>query len=103
MSRRREEVENSDYVRFARRILRAMGKRVSAGDIDALPELVALRDDLDRTIEETVRSLRSEPWLYSWADIGGVLGVSRQAAQKRWGHLEAVNPRHTGGQPTHLR
>lgn len=99
----RREVETSDYTLFARRILRAMGRRVSAGDIAALPELVALRDELDTTIDETVVALRSEPWTYSWSQIGEALGISRQAAQKRWGHLEATNPRTRGGQPTSLR
>jgi hypothetical protein len=97
------KVETSDYSRFARRILRAMGRRVSAGDIAALPELIALRDELETTIEETVQALRSDPWCYSWAQIGDVMGTSRQAAQKRYGHLKPTGGRRAGGQPISRR
>jgi hypothetical protein len=101
--RAKREVETTDYVGFARRILRAMGKRVSAGDVAALPELLALRDDLDRQIDETIGALRSEPWCYSWAQIGDALGITRQAAQKRFGHVLTKNARQVGGQPANLR
>jgi predicted DNA-binding protein (UPF0251 family) len=39
---------------------------------------------------------------YSWAQVGAELGVSRQAAQQRFGHL--VKSRRTrGAQPANLR
>jgi DNA invertase Pin-like site-specific DNA recombinase len=92
-----------DYAAFARRILRAMSRRVGAGDIAALPELLALADELDAAIAEAVRQLRSDPFCYSWAQIARELGVSRQAAQRRWGHLDVDGGRQVGGQPAHLR
>jgi hypothetical protein len=53
--RRRDVVENDEYAGFIRRIVRAYGRRVSNGDIEALRE-IATR-----------------------------IGVTRQAAQQRWG------------------
>lgn len=93
---------NSEYAGFARRILRAMSRRVGTGDIAALPELVKLQTELDAFIEDAVRDLRTEEGgAYSWAQIAGVLGVSRAAVQKRWGHVGGV--RQAGGQPGSLR
>jgi hypothetical protein len=69
--------------------------------IAALPELVALETELAAAIEDAVRQLRAEPFCYSWTQIGDVLGVSRQAALKRWGHVGGA--RVPGGQPAGLR
>jgi hypothetical protein len=91
----------SAYGRFVARILKAYGRRINAGDIAALPELVALHDDLDATITDAVRQLRAEPHSYSWAQIGAALGVSRQAAMQRWADVGGA--RRAGGQPSHLR
>ena len=81
--RRRKAVENDDYAAFARRVIRAFGRRIAAGDIDALYDAAALADQLDITIKTAVTGLRQRG--YSWADIGLQLGVTRQAAQQRWG------------------
>lgn len=99
--RRKRDVENDEYLRFMRRILRAIGKRVGAGDIDTLAELVKLRDDLDEQILATVAELRGPKWQYSWAQIGDALGITRQAAQKRF--AAAGGARKPGGQPSNLR
>lgn len=101
MASRTTEVETSAYAAFMRRVMKAYAKRVGAGDIAALPELVALRDELDEYILAAVAELRSERWNYSWAQIGDALGISRQAAQKRFS--EAGGARRPGGQPGHLR
>ena len=81
--RSRPAVENDDYAAFARRIIRAHGRRVAAGDPDALVALVGLGRDVDAATTEGVTGLRAAG--YSWGDIAGRLGVSRQAAQQRWG------------------
>jgi hypothetical protein len=81
-------VENDDYTAFANRILRAYGRRVASGDIDALADMAALSAILDDTITTAVAGLRQHG--YSWADIGSRLGVTRQAAQQRWGHERAI-------------
>lgn len=79
----RRVVENPQFDAFARRILRAYGRRVASGDIEALRAMVGLADQLDAAITEAVRGLRQ--YGYSWAEIGDRLGTSRQAAQQRWG------------------
>jgi hypothetical protein len=81
--RRRRRVENDEYAAFVRRVLRAYSRRVGDGDVEALALMVGLADDIDRAITEAVKGLRTHG--YSWAEIGSRLGVTRQAAQQRWG------------------
>lgn len=75
-------VENSEFTAFSRRILRAVGRRIAAGDVDALPDLAALSADLDAAIGDVVLGLRAVG--YSWGEIAARLGVTRQAAHQRW-------------------
>jgi hypothetical protein len=81
--RRRDVVENDEFAAFARRIIRAHGRRVATGDVEALRDLVALSTVIDEAIGQAVIGLRA--FGYSWAEIGARLGISRQAAQQRWG------------------
>jgi hypothetical protein len=81
--RRSKAVENDDYAAFLRRAIRAFGRRIAAGDIDALGDAAFLSAQLDTVIKTAVTGLRQRG--YSWADIGRQLGVTRQAAQQRWG------------------
>ncbi|GAA2714034.1 hypothetical protein ACFY2R_12945 [Micromonospora olivasterospora] len=81
--RRREVVENDEFAAFARRIIRAHGRRVATGDVEALRDLVALSSAIDDAVGQAVIGLRA--FGYSWAEIGSRLGISRQAAQQRWG------------------
>ncbi|WFE37980.1 hypothetical protein [Micromonospora sp. WMMD998] len=81
--RRRDVVENDAFAAFARRIIRAHGRRVADGDVEALRDLVAMSSVIDDAITDAVVSLRA--FGYSWAEIGSRLGISRQAAQQRWG------------------
>jgi hypothetical protein len=80
----RPVVENDAYAAFARRILRAYARRIATGDIESLSLMTRLADDIEVAIAEAVTGLRA--FGYSWADIGTRLGVTRQAAQQRWGH-----------------
>lgn len=102
MTDERRTVGNDDYGAFARRILTAYAKRVGSGDVAALADLVRLRDDLDAALDSAVAALRSEPNVYSWADVASALGVTRQAAMKRWRHVDP-GLRKPGGQPGRLR
>ena len=79
----RPVVENDAYAAFARRILRAYARRIATGDIESLTLMTRLADDIDTAIRSAVTGLRD--FGYSWADIGSRLGVTRQAAQQRWG------------------
>ena len=81
--RRSRVVENDEYAGFLRRVTRAFGRRIAAGDIDALADAAILSRQLDITIKTAITGLRQRG--YSWADIGLQLGVTRQAAQQRWG------------------
>jgi hypothetical protein len=81
--RRRPVVENDEYAAFTRRIIRAYARRVAAGDVEALTDMVALSIELDRAIGRAVIGLRT--YGYSWAEIALRLGITRQAAQQRWG------------------
>ena len=81
--RRRRRAENDEYASFTRRVIRAHAKRVAAGDIDALADMTGLATELDEAIAQAVIGLREAG--YSWAEIAARLGVSRQAAQQRWG------------------
>jgi hypothetical protein len=76
-------VENDEFAAFVRRVLRAYARRVGTGDIDALTSMTDLAAEIDTVICQAVASLRA--FGYSWADIGARLGITRQAAQQRWG------------------
>ena len=75
-------VENTEFTAFGSRVIRAAGRRVAAGDVEALPALAALSVELDTAIGAAVTGLRRAG--YSWAEIAARLGVTRQAAQQRW-------------------
>ena len=81
--RSRRLVENDEYAAFVRRILRAYSRRVADGDVEALVLLVGLAEEIDTAMAEAVKTLGAHG--YSWAEIGARLGISRQAAQQRWG------------------
>lgn len=84
--RRRHRVETSKFAAFAKRILRAYSRRVGdEADIEALTDLVALSVALDDAIAQAVLGLRRANPPYSWAEIGARLGITKQAAQQRWG------------------
>ena len=77
-------VENREFAAFVRRIIRAVGRRVAAGDVEALPELLLLADEVEQATQSAVAGLRVAG--YSWAEIAARTGTSRQAAQQRWGN-----------------
>jgi hypothetical protein len=81
--RRKRRVENDEYAAFARRVLRAYSRRIAAGDIDALEGMADLAAEVETATGQAVTGLRQQG--YSWADVGLRLGITRQAAQQRWG------------------
>jgi hypothetical protein len=83
--RPRRQVENDEYAAFVRRILRACSRRVGDGDgdVEALGLMLGLAEEIDTAIAEAVKGLRAHG--YSWAEISSRLGITRQAAQQRWG------------------
>lgn len=75
--------DHGPYSAMARRIVRAFGRRVADSDPDDLSLLLALRAELDDVTADAVRAHRRAG--YSWAQIALPLGMTRQAAQQRWG------------------
>jgi hypothetical protein len=82
-NRRRRVVENDEYAAFVRRIIRAYARRVASGDIEALTDLATVATEVNNAITDAVTGLRG--YGYSWAEIARPLGVTRQAAQQRFG------------------
>ena len=81
--RPRRVIENDEYAAFIRRVIRAYSRRIATGDIDAIADMAAAADHLDKAIADAITGLRATG--YSWADIAARLGITRQAAQQRWG------------------
>lgn len=84
--RPKREVENTEFLGFALRILEAAGRRVATGDIDALPLLLELGDRARLAEVNAVIGLRLDHG-YTWQEIGDRCGFTRQAASKRWGAI----------------
>jgi hypothetical protein len=74
--------DTTDYAAMMRRMIRAYGRRVAAGDPEDLAGLAGLCELVEETLAAAVAEQRA---MFSWGDIGRALGVSRQAAQQRWG------------------
>src|SRR5204862_418091 len=72
-----------EYAAFLNRVVRAYGRRVASGDIEALRDMLALTTELETAIDHAVFGLRR--FGYSWTEIANRIGVTRQAAQQRWG------------------
>lgn len=74
--------DHREFTGFARRVLRALARRVAVSDVEDLVELVELRVEVDRALEAAVAGLRASG--SSWTEIGRALGVSKQAARQRF-------------------
>jgi hypothetical protein len=82
MARRGRERSFEDVHGAVRRFMAALAVRVGDADEFELGELVALRDDLEAAIVEAIRlQLQCGK---SWQSIGDALGMTRQAAHKRY-------------------
>ena len=55
----------------------------------SISELVEQRNEVDEDLTEAVRSARRSE--RSWAEIGAMLGVSKQAAQRKYANVAATN------------
>jgi hypothetical protein len=83
--RKREKTatDNTEFDAFVRRIVRAYARRVANGDIESIAALRHLSSTVDTATRDAVRGLRT--FGYSWTDIAARVGITRQAAQMRWG------------------
>lgn len=75
--------DHGDYFRFARRTIRALARRVGDSDPDDLQLMLELQNELKDGIARAVRAQRDAG--FSWSQIAEPLGMTRQAAQARWG------------------
>ena len=82
-TREKREVENDAYCGFLARGIRALGRRIASGDVEDIGKALYLRNLLDAQIAESVRILNGKG--ESWERIGRGAGITRQAAQQRWG------------------
>lgn len=74
--------DHREFTAFARRVLRALARRVAVSDVEDLTELVELRVEVDRALDVAVAGLREAG--VSWTEIGRGLGISKQAARQRF-------------------
>ncbi len=82
-------VENAEYVAMVRRVLRRLGQRAGE-DPTALRDLAELAADVNAALTNAVDAARNQSTPpYSWSEIGRELGVSKQAAQQRYGEPTA--------------
>lgn len=75
--------ENPEIAAAIVRMTRALGARIAAGDPYDLELVGDVATALQKAERAAVTGLRKQG--YSWADIGDGAGISRQAAQQRWG------------------
>ena len=87
MARKRNTpTDSSEYLGFMERVTKNLAKRAVDDGIDALHSLGVIAKLHDSVMHELVAYLRTEEGgAYSWTDIGDALGVTRSAAQKRFG------------------
>lgn len=81
--RTRRERETSEWLTMLRRMIAAAGRRVADADEVELGMLLGLHHDLENAIAEAVSGQRARG--RSWAYIASAMGITRQAAQQRWG------------------
>lgn len=83
---RKSASDGQKAVDFAERIIIAASRKISTEwDLDSLRSLARLRQSVDSAERDVVARLREEGE-YSWTDIGDALGITRQAAQQRFGN-----------------
>ena len=74
--------DNTGYLQCVVRMIKAAAKRVGDADEFDLAHFVSLRPLLDDQIKLAVELQRKNG--KSWSDIGSALGISKQAAMKRF-------------------
>jgi hypothetical protein len=90
MARQRKEREAPEVGAASARMMRALVRRAADGELEAVEELARLQAVLDACLHEAVQGYRNGPAEASWADVGRILGTTRQSAQARFGHAQAV-------------
>jgi hypothetical protein len=76
--------ETADYAAMATRVIAKLGDRVGT-DFDQLGELAQVAKAADAALRTAVTAIRATRDDVSWAEIGAMLGITRQGAQQRFG------------------
>lgn len=87
--RLRSDYEASELGAMLGRMLRALVRRATAGELDAVVELQVLERAVGAALIAAARGAHGEPGRYSWTEIAVELGITRQAAWKRFELLGA--------------
>lgn len=82
--RRARWVEDAEYGAMLIRMVDAYGRRLAMADAGDLPQLVELATKVDDVLAASVLAMRARG--VTWSEIGEAFGITKQAAQKRWGH-----------------
>lgn len=98
--RRERRAPGGDYMGQQLRQAAYGATYVAAGTV-SLGQLARVADAHRLVLDQAVIRLVEQEG-YSWSMVGAELGVSRQAAQQRFGHL-VKSRRSRGAQPAHLR
>jgi hypothetical protein len=80
--------ETPEFAQMMRRMLASWIRRVGDGDPGDLTDLLVASNELDAGIQAAVTEQRAT-YGTSWAAIGRAAGITRQAAQQRWGLTRA--------------
>lgn len=83
--RRRKEHESPDLVAMLNRVAKALVRRAAEGDLEAVSALREAERAMGNALVDAARAAHEEPNAYSWTEIGRELGMTRQAAQQRFG------------------
>lgn len=78
--------ENPEYAAFARRIIRAAGRRIASGDPSSLKTFIDLGEDLRTAVETGVKGLRKSG--FTWNEIAAGAEIATQTAHAKWRHLD---------------
>lgn len=85
MTPTRRVYENDEYAGMMRRMLLGWFRRCADGDPADLTDLLDASRLLDQGIRSAVQGQRLR-FGTSWTEIGAAAGITRQAAQQRWGN-----------------
>lgn len=80
----RREREAPEIGAACQRLLAALARRAEGGELEALEQLSLMESAVQQYLALGVRGYRAGHG-FSWTDVGRVLGISRQAAQQRFG------------------
>lgn len=83
----RKQKDPDELSSFAEHVIRLVRRDAAAvaEPSDVVPTLAHLGRVVEDELRATVHDLRNRPDPYTWEAIGDLLGVTKQAAQKRFG------------------